>query len=138
MKTKEELNAIKEEYEAMNKKLAALTDEELEQVAGGGNRRTDDPAQEEAHRCFTLARVYVEQSPTLPGDTKCAIIGVLDYLWDRTLSWHLADPDDLMPKVQEVIALLDVHKNQEDLLRKAWDKMKTALACLEELKRKDA
>ena len=37
MKTKEELNALKEEVETVNKKLAELTDEELEQVSGGQN-----------------------------------------------------------------------------------------------------
>ena len=36
MKTVEELNALKEEVETLNKKLAELTDEELEQIAGGG------------------------------------------------------------------------------------------------------
>ena len=35
MKTKEELNALKEEVETVNKKLAELTEEELAQVAGG-------------------------------------------------------------------------------------------------------
>ena len=35
MKTKEELNALKEEVETMNEKLHELTDEELEQVVGG-------------------------------------------------------------------------------------------------------
>jgi len=35
MKTKEELNALKEEVEALNKKLAELSEEELAQVAGG-------------------------------------------------------------------------------------------------------
>ena len=35
MKTKEELNALKEEVEALNKKLCELTDEELAQVSGG-------------------------------------------------------------------------------------------------------
>ena len=35
MKTKEELNALKEEVEALNKKLAELTEEELVQVIGG-------------------------------------------------------------------------------------------------------
>ena len=35
MKTKEELNVIKEEVETMKKKLAELTVEELKQVAGG-------------------------------------------------------------------------------------------------------
>ena len=35
MKTKEELTALKEEVETLNKKLAELTDEELAQVSGG-------------------------------------------------------------------------------------------------------
>ena len=35
MKTKEELNALKEEFEALSKKLRELTAEELEQVSGG-------------------------------------------------------------------------------------------------------
>ena len=34
MKTKEELNALKEEVETLSKKLAELTEEELAQVAG--------------------------------------------------------------------------------------------------------
>ena len=35
MKTKEELNALKEEVEALNKKLRELTDDELRVVVGG-------------------------------------------------------------------------------------------------------
>ena len=35
MKTKEELTALKEEVEAVSKKLAELTEEELAQVCGG-------------------------------------------------------------------------------------------------------
>ena len=35
MKTKEELNALKEEVETVSRKLHELTDEELEQVTGG-------------------------------------------------------------------------------------------------------
>ena len=35
MKTERELNALKEEVEALNRKLAELTEEELEQVTGG-------------------------------------------------------------------------------------------------------
>ena len=35
MKTKEELNALKNEVEVLNQKLSALTEEELEQVMGG-------------------------------------------------------------------------------------------------------
>ena len=36
MKTKKELNEIKEEVENANKQRHALTEEELEQVTGGG------------------------------------------------------------------------------------------------------
>ena len=36
MHTKEELNALKEEVETLNKKLHELTEEELAQVTGGG------------------------------------------------------------------------------------------------------
>ena len=35
MKTQEELNALKEEVEALNQKLSELTDDELEQVSSG-------------------------------------------------------------------------------------------------------
>ena len=35
MKSKEELNTLKEEVEAVNEKLQELTEEELEQVTGG-------------------------------------------------------------------------------------------------------
>ena len=37
MKSKEELNALKEEVKTLNKKLAELTEEELTQVTGGSN-----------------------------------------------------------------------------------------------------
>lgn len=42
MKTAEELNSIKEEVETLNKKLAELTEEELEQVVGGTDGLTSD------------------------------------------------------------------------------------------------
>ena len=35
MKSKEELNALKEEVETVSRKLAELTEEELAQVSGG-------------------------------------------------------------------------------------------------------
>ena len=41
MKAKEELNALKAEVEALNKKLAELTDEELAQVSGGSVPKKD-------------------------------------------------------------------------------------------------
>ena len=39
MKTKEELNALKEEVETVSRKLHELTEEELEQVSGGKSER---------------------------------------------------------------------------------------------------
>ena len=42
MKTKEELNALKKEVEALNKKLAELSDKELEEVVGGGTAHLID------------------------------------------------------------------------------------------------
>ena len=39
MKTKEELNEIKEEVEKLDKKLHELTEEELEQVTGGREKQ---------------------------------------------------------------------------------------------------
>ena len=42
MKTKEKLNALKEEVEAMDKKLRELTDDELEQVIGGCGAGLED------------------------------------------------------------------------------------------------
>ena len=35
MKTKEELNALKNEVEALNKKLAELSEDEMKEVVGG-------------------------------------------------------------------------------------------------------
>ena len=42
MKTKEELNALKEKVESVNEKLAELTPEEIAQVSGGDHVRPDD------------------------------------------------------------------------------------------------
>ena len=36
MKTKEELNALKNEVESLNRKLAELSEDEMNEVAGGG------------------------------------------------------------------------------------------------------
>ena len=42
MKTKEELNALKEEVETLNRKLAELNEDELKQVGGGRDSYTFD------------------------------------------------------------------------------------------------
>ena len=49
MKTAEELNALKEEVEALNKKLAELTEEELVQVSGGADDSGHDPNERRYH-----------------------------------------------------------------------------------------
>ena len=50
MKTKEELNALKEEVETLNRKLHELSDEELAQVSGGETVRPDhDPNERRFH-----------------------------------------------------------------------------------------
>lgn len=43
MKTKEELNALRSEVEALNTKLAELDDEELEQIIGGASLPFEKP-----------------------------------------------------------------------------------------------
>ena len=48
MKTKDELNALKEEVETVGRKLRALSDEELEQVIGGMTVVYKDPDPEES------------------------------------------------------------------------------------------
>ena len=52
MKTQEELNTIKEEVETLDKKLADLTEEEMDQVAGG-----------EGHDCMPLED-YLKKTST--------------------------------------------------------------------------
>ena len=42
MKSIEELNALREEVKTLNKKLAELTEEELEQVSGGQLQEIED------------------------------------------------------------------------------------------------
>ena len=60
--TQEELNVIKEEIETLNKKLAELTDEELEQVSGG------DGSEYKPRGCYIT---NVNDTPTgSPGDCK--------------------------------------------------------------------
>ena len=43
MKTKEELNTIKEEVEALNEKCRELTEEELKEVNGGVTGEDEEP-----------------------------------------------------------------------------------------------
>lgn len=62
MKTVEELNTLKKEVEALNDKLAELTEEELEQVVGGGSA-TLDVAREVAQAIFGGTKIEIECQP---------------------------------------------------------------------------
>ena len=85
MKTKEELNALKEEVETLNKKLHELTDEELAQVSGGTPESNGDP-----FAGLVEGGVYKSQYTGAPCDyCKIAIInhdnkGMIDF-WPGVL-----------------------------------------------------
>ena len=61
MKTKEELNALKEEVETLNKKLHELTEEELERVVGGNAANQDSKIFINGTSCerLNLSMIYV-------------------------------------------------------------------------------
>ena len=60
MKTKEELSALKNEVEALNRKLAELTEEELAEVTGGFDFIIPDD-----HSDY---EIHIYPSPILPPD----------------------------------------------------------------------
>ena len=66
MKTKEELNALKEEVETLNRKLHELTEEELSQVSGGDCSETDYAELEsmiaDANRKVGMAIAYAQKT----------------------------------------------------------------------------
>lgn len=53
MKTREELKAIKTEYESLRKKLSELTDDEMQQITGGSDefewKKPEGPGQYDIH-----------------------------------------------------------------------------------------
>ena len=65
MKTKEELNALKEEVETVNRKRHELTEEELEKVTGG--------------REYVLTDAQIEQGGYLVGQADTIIYNEVKY-----------------------------------------------------------
>ena len=63
MKTKEELDALKNEVEVLNQKLSTLTEEELEQVSGGGDGTGKDSQETQKKRIVKLVP-FVEATLT--------------------------------------------------------------------------
>ena len=58
MKTKKELNALKEEVEALNKKHYTLSEEELAQVSGGNKLISSDDVSQMHCSSFNMKSVY--------------------------------------------------------------------------------
>ena len=56
-KTKEELDALKEEINKVNEKICVLTPEDLEQVCGGANPSLMGPAAVAAYSYMELAPI---------------------------------------------------------------------------------
>ena len=69
MKTKEELDTLKEKVETVNKKLHELSEEELEKVSGGVARKRAVAAQyNELYGCYgVLTKIHgVEDEGAIP------------------------------------------------------------------------
>ena len=77
MKTQEELNTLKQEYETLNSKLKELTDDELTQVAGGDANTikttyylaTDGNGSWEEYNTFVMTSIIVSGN-TVPNPGK--------------------------------------------------------------------
>ena len=89
MKTKEELNALKEEVEAVNKQLHELTEEELAQVSGGGGLEDSDGSESEIIRKLMESIKEMKEKAALSAELKGAkatvdpICGWLDQSSDQ-------------------------------------------------------
>ena len=70
MKTKEELNALKQEIETLNKKLAELTDEELAQVTGGATGDVKPFNGEKGFGFIDSKQVRITTNYPISGDDK--------------------------------------------------------------------
>ena len=68
MKTKEELNALKNEVEVLNQKLSTLTEEELEQVSGGGDGTGKDSQEPQKKSIVKLPFVEATLTKVTPQD----------------------------------------------------------------------
>lgn len=83
MKTKEELNALKEEYESLNEKLAELSEDEMASVTGG------------------VLPIIFASSPCEPKSSQrnknCFVGGTVAHLWDEASAGLITDPENPLP-----------------------------------------
>ena len=70
MKTKEELNALKEEVETVSKKLHELTEEELAQVSGGVKLRYERTI---SHASADVIAAYADLGKVATDSAKAAL-----------------------------------------------------------------
>ena len=81
MKTKEELNALKEEVETLNEKLAELTEEELKQVSGGLGPSIGKKKKLYCVECGYVERTFLEGTIlTFASDVWCPQCGAKNSL----------------------------------------------------------
>ena len=73
MKTVEELNALKEEAEAVSKKLSGLTNEELSQVFGG-----EGEGQNETLWCWKCYNCGAEGGPMPKSEAQAAVFSHIE------------------------------------------------------------
>ena len=64
MKTKEELQELKTEYETLNKKLAELTEEELAQVTGGAGSCDVFMDEDKAREMTEYEKMLIHEQPS--------------------------------------------------------------------------
>ena len=89
MKTKEELNALKEEVENLNKKPAELSEEELQLVSGGALLGKDD--------VFIKIQGILETKLGLSVGSVCASSSIVDDLGADSL-----DVVDILKSTEEI------------------------------------
>ena len=78
MRSKEELNAMKEEMETLNKKLAELSEEELEQVTGGREYTLTDELIKQGEYAVGQADVIIYNGERYYDQHQCIKIDRID------------------------------------------------------------
>ncbi len=113
MKTKEELNALKEEVETLNKKLAELTEEELEQVSGGNITVTNVPVGQTTVLGLVLSDIN-KRTRTLYGTAQCTSTTEFSYSADAAvtdLNGHALSVDAL--NIGDIVNLYQRNASRE-------------------------
>ena len=137
MKTKEELIALKEEMEALNKKLAELTEDELEQVAAGRGMNEVEQWKARCKICFASAIVadLFCVGPEVRQQLERDMVNIINQL----SPWLTPDIDPIKDEITPIkaqltnISMIDA----SGIAKKCVDYLSEAEYWLEELRKKD-